>query len=376
MAATRTIVGREAELERLRQLVQGDEAPFVAFVVGEAGIGKTALLDTLVAEAVAAGTLVLQARPTAAEAASSYSALDDLLRPAIGGLAQLPDPQRRAVAAALLLEDAAGPVDPRVVGLGCLSLLDGLPGDVLLAVDDWQWLDAATAAVLGFVLRRLAPGRARALATVRSGEADEALATLLRGLPALELAVAPLGAAELGRVIHARTGERLAPPALARLHASCRGNPLMALELIRAPEAARATDVRRLLARRLAALPPDTRALLRVVAALADADARRGGGRSPGGPRGGARRRRPRPRRRPAALHPPADRRGGGGAHPARGVAGVARPVGPVGGGPRAARAPPRRRRGGPGRGGRRGARGGRRPGHGPRRDDGRGGAG
>ena len=70
--------------------------------------------------------------------------------------------------------------------------------------------------------------------------------------------------------MHARTGERLPAPALARLHASCRGNPLMALELIRAPEAARATDVRRLLAHRLAALPPDTRALLRVVAALAD----------------------------------------------------------------------------------------------------------
>ena len=97
MAATRTIVGRDAELERLRQVVQGENAPFAAFIEGEAGIGKTALLETIKGEASAAGTLVLQARPTAAEAASSFAALDDLLRPAIDGLAQLPAPQRRAL---------------------------------------------------------------------------------------------------------------------------------------------------------------------------------------------------------------------------------------------------------------------------------------
>jgi hypothetical protein len=64
--------------------------------------------------------------------------LDDLLRPAIDGLPRLAEPQRRALGAALLLEAATGPVDPRLVGLACLSLLDGLPRPVLLAVDDWQ----------------------------------------------------------------------------------------------------------------------------------------------------------------------------------------------------------------------------------------------
>ena len=104
---------------------------------------------------------MLRARPTAAEAASSFAALDDLLRPAIEGLPRLAEPQRRALAAALLLEAAIDPVDPRLVGLACLSLLEALPGRVLLAVDDWQWLDAASAAVLSFVLRRLEPGARR-----------------------------------------------------------------------------------------------------------------------------------------------------------------------------------------------------------------------
>ena len=268
MALAHAIVGREAELDRLREIVEGPGPPHVVFVEGEAGVGKTALL-----EAVVAGLegVVLRARPTAAEAGSSYAALHDLLGPLIDGLPGLPSPQRRALAAALLLEDADGPVDPRLVGMGCRSLLD-IAGPVVLAIDDWQWLDAATLAVLTFVLRRLEPGGARVIATVRSGEADEALAGLVRSLPeghALELALGPLDAAELGRLVHARTGEWLAPPALARLHAACAGNALMALELVRAPGAATATDVRRLLARRVAALSGDSRALLRTLAAMA-----------------------------------------------------------------------------------------------------------
>ncbi len=101
---------------------------------------------------------------------------DDLLAAADRRAAGAAAPQRRALAAALLLEDADGPVDPRLVGWRCRSLLDAIAGPVVLAIDDWQWLDAATAAVLTFVLRRLEPGGAKVIATVRSGEADEALA--------------------------------------------------------------------------------------------------------------------------------------------------------------------------------------------------------
>jgi hypothetical protein len=273
MAASDAVVGREVELQRLRDAVESRERPLVVFVEGDAGIGKTALLDAIVAEAVERGSLVLRARPTAAEVESSFAALSDLLRPAIEGLSRLAAPQRRALAVALSLEEAVDPVDPRLVGLASLSLVEGLSGGVLLAVDDWEWLDAASAAVLSFVLRRLEPGGAKVLATVRSGEADEAVARLVRALPAeqaIELVVTPLDAGELGRLVHARTGAWMAPPALARLHQACGGNPLIALELVRAPGADAATDIRRLLAARLGGLSADTRAALRYVAALAE----------------------------------------------------------------------------------------------------------
>jgi DNA-binding CsgD family transcriptional regulator len=272
MASRDAIVGREAELRRLRDVVSGPGAPSVVFLEGDPGVGKTVLLEAVAAEASESGSRVLRARPTAAEAGSSYTALDDLLRPVIDDLRRLPAPQRRPLAAALLLEDAAGPVDPRAVALGCRSLIGALSGPTLLAIDDWQWLDAASASVLEFVLRRLEPGGAKLIATARSGEADEALSELLHGLPpglALELTLAPLDARELGRLVHARIGERMPPAALQRLHRDSAGNPLTALELVRAP-GAEATDIRRLLARRLAALSPAARAALRIVAAMAE----------------------------------------------------------------------------------------------------------
>ena len=377
MPTNHAIVGREAELQQLREVVESAARPVVAFVEGDAGVGKTALLEAIVAQAAEGGTRVLRARPTAAEAASSFAALDDLLRPAIDGLPRLAEPQRRALAAALLLEAAIDPVDPRLVGLACLSLLEALPGRVLLAVDDWQWLDAASAAVLSFVLRRLEPGGAKVIATVRRGEADEAVAGLVRALPvdqAIELAVGPLDPGALGRLVHARTGTWMAPPALARLHAACEGNPLLALELVRAPGAEAASDIRRLLAARVGALAPETRAVLRFVAALAEPTlgaveaaigrARRGLEEALAADvlvRDGSR----------SALQPPADRGGGRGAHAARRVARDPRPARRADGPAGAARTPSRRRGGRARRSRGGGARGGGRRGGDPRRHDG-----
>ena len=177
-----------------------------------------------------------------------------------------------------MLEDASDPVDPRVVALATRSLLGALDGPAVLAVDDWQWLDAASAVVLSFLLRRLDAGDAKLLATVRTGEADAALATLLHGVASghvLELSLEPLGAASLGRLVHARTGAVLSAPALARLHEASGGNPLVALELARAPDVRSATDVRRLMARRVGVLAPEARQALRFAAAMAEPSAER-----------------------------------------------------------------------------------------------------
>jgi class 3 adenylate cyclase/DNA-binding CsgD family transcriptional regulator/tetratricopeptide (TPR) repeat protein len=279
----RSIVGREPELELLAAFTAGRaEGAVLAVLEGEAGVGKTALWSAAAAHADQAGACVLAARPTAAEAASSYAVLDDLVRRVAGVLPRVTEPGRRALAGAILLDDAGLEAEPRLVALGLLSLLEVLAAEapVVVAVDDWQWLDAPSEAVLSFLLRRLTGDRVHVLATHRSGEGDDAMAGLLRSLPegqALEVPLGPLDAQALHRLIHDRTGRWLSPPALARLREASRGNALTALELARAEGTGTAplvTDVRRLLARRIAALSPAARDVLRCVAALAEPTAR------------------------------------------------------------------------------------------------------
>jgi class 3 adenylate cyclase/tetratricopeptide (TPR) repeat protein len=271
------IVGREPELELLAAFVAGRaRGAVLALVEGEAGVGKSALWSAAAAHADRAGACVLAARPTAAEATSSYAALDDLVRRVAGVLPRVAQPGRRALAGALLLDDAAPEAEPRLVALGVLSLLDVLAAEapVVIAVDDWQWLDASSEAVLAFVLRRLAGDRVHILATLRGGAADDTAAALVRSLPegrALEVPLGPLDAQALHRLIHEKTGRWLSPPTLARLHEASRGNALTALELARAEGTGAGplvTDVRRLLARRVAALSPAARDVVRCVAAL------------------------------------------------------------------------------------------------------------
>jgi class 3 adenylate cyclase/DNA-binding CsgD family transcriptional regulator len=273
------IVGREPELELLAAFTAGRaRGAVLALVEGQAGVGKSALWSAAAAHADQAGACVLAARPTAAEATSSYAGLDDVVRPVVGVLPRVTEPRRRALGAALLLDDGGVEPQPRLVALGVLSLLEALAAEapVVVAVDDWQWLDAPSEAVLAFVVRRLAGDRVRLLATVRSEEADDGVAGLLRSLPegrALEVPLGPLSARALHRLIHDRTGRWLSPPALARLHEASRGNALTALELARTDVTGTTplvTDVRRLLARRVSALSPAARDVLRCVAALAE----------------------------------------------------------------------------------------------------------
>src|SRR5689334_3820183 len=110
------VVGRESELGVLHELLAAARmAPAAVVLDGEAGIGKTTLVEAAVAAARAGGFTVCSCRPAEAEAAFSFAALGDLLRPVLpAGLEQLPPPQRRALAAALLLEEVTGPAsEPR-----------------------------------------------------------------------------------------------------------------------------------------------------------------------------------------------------------------------------------------------------------------------
>ena len=268
------IVGREHELEVLRGFIRGEDGGAVlALIQGEAGIGKTALWTSAVEDARDDGAAVLVARPTASETASSYAALADLLHPVLHLFPRVPDLPRHALAAALLLEPSAGRPDMRAVALGLLAVLDEV-GRTIVAVDDWQWLDEPTTRVLSFAVRRL-PAEVRMLATVRTGVSDEPLALLVRGLPAravLQLPIGELHGEPLRRIVEEQVGVPVTRSTLARLEAASAGNPLMAIEVARAEHSrgpVDVTDVRRLLAARVAALSAPGRDALRATAALA-----------------------------------------------------------------------------------------------------------
>ena len=160
------LAGREDELAALLDLLEAtDELPATAVIVGEAGIGKTTLWLAAVEAAQARGYLVLTCRPAEAEAAFSFVGLADL----IGGvvpdvLPELPGPQRRALEAALALSESEGPpAKESVVAFAFLSTLRKLAvgNGLLLAIDDVQWLDAPSLAMLRFALARLDGGADR-----------------------------------------------------------------------------------------------------------------------------------------------------------------------------------------------------------------------
>ena len=264
MSVRHPLAGRDHERRTLAALARGELGETVfAVLEGEAGAGKTAVWLAVLEDADAAGVRVLAARATQAEVVHSYTAVDDLFRPTLELLPALPAPQRRALGAVFGLEDASSAPDPRVTGLGLLSLLGALAADgrVVLAVDDWQWLDASSAAVLAFVVRRVSAAEVAVVATARTGAGDDRITTLVRGLSAgqvLEIPLAPLSDRELAAAVLARTGVRLSPPAAARVHAASRGNPLTAIEIVRAERSEKpveATDIRRLLGVRVDSLP-------------------------------------------------------------------------------------------------------------------------
>jgi class 3 adenylate cyclase/DNA-binding CsgD family transcriptional regulator len=284
--AAEAVVGRERELAALGAFLDGLGAGAAAALLeGEAGAGKTTLWRAAVEDAGARGLRVLAGRPGRAEAELSFSAVADLLGGALAEAGEeLPGPQRRALAVALLLEEPAGtPPDSRAVGAAVLGVLRLLSRrvPVLLSVDDVQWLDAPSAEALLFAARRLGDEPVGVLLARRAGHESTLPGELARALPedrVLRLEVGPLGREEVHRLLVARLGLTLSRPALARLHEASGGNALFAVELGRSlaqrgdDEAAEPPRVpptlRELVGGRLAALPEETGRVLLAAAAL------------------------------------------------------------------------------------------------------------
>jgi DNA-binding CsgD family transcriptional regulator len=221
------LLGRDHEqlaLVRLLEKARGGDSGVLA-VVGEAGVGKSALLGY--AEEQASGMQLLRARGVQSEAHIPFGGLLELLRPALPLIGRIPGPQAAALESALALRPATAQ-GRFAVGAATLSLLatysDAAPVAVL--VDDAHWLDGSSADALLFAFRRLIADPVAVILAVREGESS-----LLDGADLTTLRLGGLDRASAAELLRRQTGEPLTQDLADRLHHETGGNPLALLAL-------------------------------------------------------------------------------------------------------------------------------------------------
>ena len=280
-------LGRETELGLVDQFLGTVHAGPSALVLhGEPGIGKTTVWNHGVALASSLSFSVLSCRPTQAESDLPYLGLGDLLAVVSDEtFARLPHPQRRALDIALLRAEAEGtPLHQRAVAVAVLTVLRETSADspLLVAIDDAQWLDAPSRRVLRFAMRRLGHAPVGFLVTTRATPYDEDILGLGDIRPSehvRHVTVAPLAPAIVHRLVRSQVASPIAVHVLRRVTDASGGNPLFALELVRAladsSDAAEPgkpltipASLTELVGSRLARLPKATRDSLLVAAAL------------------------------------------------------------------------------------------------------------
>jgi DNA-binding NarL/FixJ family response regulator len=275
------VVGRGRELAELAAFLGAiPDGPRALLLEGDAGIGKTTVWLDAVRSAEHRGYRVLLARPAESESRLSYAALADIVGPVFDEIRSvLPDPQERALATVMLRAATDGPADARTIATALVSALGQLAGEspVLLALDDAQWLDQASARALEFAARRL-PARLGVLATLRTGTTVDVPLGLDRALPAGRfgrVAIGPLSLAAVRHVITARLQTSVARPVLARIAETSGGNPFFALEMMRNLTSAAPGDplplprgMAKLALERIDRLSPDAREVVLVAALL------------------------------------------------------------------------------------------------------------
>jgi DNA-binding CsgD family transcriptional regulator len=216
------LVGRDRERRRIDDALALAAAGTSATLalVGEPGIGKTALLDYAADQS--SGLRLLRARGIESEAQIPFASLLEVVRPALALLEQIPVPQAAALEGALALRPGAIR-DRFAVGAATLSLLAAYAEQhpVALLLDDAQWVDGASAQALVFAVRRLLADPIAVLMAVREGEPS-----LLDGMGLAELRVTGLTTGEATRLLPGVT-----PETARRLHRATAGNPLALLEL-------------------------------------------------------------------------------------------------------------------------------------------------
>ena len=236
---SREVIGRKGEFASIAALLgRVADGPAALLLAGEPGIGKTVLWTAAIDQARSGEAVVLSFRAVEAEASVSFACLSDLLGDALErALEPLSAPRRHALEVALLLVEPGGPPpDPRAVGLAVRDVFGGLAASapVLVAVDDLQWVDSASAAVLRFALRRLRTEPIGLLATVR-GDAPTRVAGGFENCfdegRVERVTLGPLSRGASFRLLGERVEIGLSAPQLARLHELTAGNPFYLLEL-------------------------------------------------------------------------------------------------------------------------------------------------
>ena len=284
------VVGRGVELAVVERFVERGAQSLAALVVeGEPGIGKTTIWEAALDAARARGWLVLSSRPARSERGLTLGGLSDLLRDLDGSvLARLAEPQRYALEVALLRVLPSGaPPDQRTLSVAVSSLLRQLASPaqpVLLALDDAQWLDESTTAILAYAIRRLGDRPLGLLVSLRAGSAgpdDLDLRTQVAEARTERIRLGPLPLGSLHRLFMLRLGRSFPRIVLVRIEAASGGNPLYGLEIARALlRTGIPTDPRQplpvpdtlgsLMAGRVSALPGPTRRAMLLAAAAAE----------------------------------------------------------------------------------------------------------
>jgi DNA-binding CsgD family transcriptional regulator len=251
----------------------------VLVVCGEAGIGKSALLEHAASAAATREMRVVRASGVESEMELAFAGLHLLCAPMVDHMAQLPEPQRESMSVAFGLATGQRP-ETLLIALALLSLLGDVADEtpLLCVVDDAHWLDHASAHALAFAARRLVADRVCLLFGVRDVTDD------LRGLP--ELALRGLDAVDAGVLLASALPGPLDQRVRDRVIAETRGNPLALLELPSGLSAAElaggfgllttlpmAGQLEESFRRRLADLEPATQRFLTVAAAEPTGDA-------------------------------------------------------------------------------------------------------
>ena len=267
------LTGRRGERNVLGGLVDAVRAgeSRVLALRGDPGVGKSVLLDYLVAQA--SECRVARAAGVQSEMELAFAGLHQLCAPMLDHLDRLPEPQHDALRTVFGLR-AGPPPDRFLVGLGVLSLLSEVAGEqpLICVIDDEQWLDRASAQTLGFVARRLATDPVGLVLAARMPGEE------LAGLP--ELTIDGLRESDARALLDSTLPGPLDARVRDLIVAETHGNPLALLELLRGltnaelaggfglPEALPLSGrIEESFLRLLATLPPQTRRMLQLAAA-------------------------------------------------------------------------------------------------------------